>query len=170
MKFLKVLATTLVVVLIGFGICASLSGCGVKPQPLTPQQIASVACPQLDLVHNQFAVLNAALEADPATAAVGAKASAQLAVAHAVVTKVCNGAAAAPAVDASSIQALVQTGLPALGYLAGILPLTPAQQAQVQAALVVAETAAGVAGVIEQQIKAAHAAPAATSTAAPPLQ
>jgi hypothetical protein len=142
-----------------------LSGCGVKPQPLTPQQIATIACPQLDLVHTQLAVLNAALEADPATAAVGAKASAQLAVVHAVVTKVCNGAAAAPTVDASSIQALIQTGLPALGYLAGSLPLPPAQQAQVQAALMVVETAAGVAGVVEQQIKAARAAPASpTST------
>lgn len=147
-----------------------LPGCGVRPQPLTPVQIASIACPQLDLVHTQFAALNAALEADPATAAVGAKAAAQLAVAHAVVTKVCNGTAAAPAVDASSIQALVQTGLPALGYLAGSLPLPPAQQAQVQAALVVAETAAGVAGVIEQQIKAAHVAPASASTVVPPLQ
>jgi hypothetical protein len=101
---------------------------------------------------------------------VGAKASEQLAVVHAIVTKVCNGAAAAPLVDASSIQALIQTGLPALGYLAGSLPLTPAQQAQVQAALVVAETAAGVVGVVEQQIKAAQAVPTSAATVVPPLQ
>jgi hypothetical protein len=165
MKFVRTFALAAAIALIGM--CA---GCGAKPQPLTPAQIASIACPQLDLVHNQFAVLNAALSADPATVAVGAKASAQLAIAHAVVTKVCNGAAAAPAVDASSIQALIHTGLPALGYLAGTLPLPPAQQAQVQAALVVAETAAGVAGVIDQQIKAAQVAPASAATVTPPLQ
>lgn len=142
-----------------------LSGCGVKPQPLTPQQIATIACPQLDLVHTQLTALNATLVADPATAAVGAKASAQLAVVHAVVTKVCNGASAAPLVDASSVQALVQTGLPALAYLAGSLPLPPAQQAQVQAALVLAETAAGVVGVVEAQVAAAQAAPASASSA-----
>jgi hypothetical protein len=159
MKKLFVAAIVLLV-----GLCA---GCGVKLQPLTPQQIATIACPQLDLVDTQLAALNAALEADPATAAIGAKADAQLAIAHAVVTKVCNGAAAAPVVDASSIQALIQTGLPALGYLAGSLPLPPPQQAKIQAALVVAETAAGVAGVIEQQVKAAQAG---SATVAAPLQ
>ena len=141
-----------------------IAGCGVKPQPLNPQQIATIACPQLDLVHTQLSVLNAALKADPATADLGNKADAQLAVAHAIVTKVCNGAAAAPTVDASSIQALVQTGLPALGFLAGSLPLPPAQQAQVQAALVLAETASGVVGVVEAQIAAAKAAPASASS------
>jgi len=141
-----------------------IAGCGVKPQPLTPAQIATIACPQLNLVHTQLSVLNAALKADPATADLGNKADAQLAVAHAIVTKVCNGAAAAPMVDASSIQALVQTGLPALGFLAGSLPLPPAQQAQVQAALVLAETASGVVGVVEAQIAAAKAAPASASS------
>ena len=170
MKLLKALATTLVVALIGFGIAASLSGCGVKPQPLTPAQIAAVACPQLNLVHTQLSALNAALKADPKTAAIGATAEAKLDLAHGVVTKVCNGAAAAPTVDASSIQALVQTGLPALGYLAGALPIPPAQQAQIQAALVVAETAAGVAGVVEQQIKAAKSAAASPSTTATQYQ
>lgn len=43
MKFLKALAVGLVVALIGMGIAASLSGCGVKPQPLTPAQIAAIA-------------------------------------------------------------------------------------------------------------------------------
>lgn len=161
MKFVRTFALAVAIALIG--LCA---GCGVKPQPLTPQQIATIACPQLDLVHTQLAVLNAALEADPATADLGHKADAQLAVAHAVVTKVCNGAAAAPAVDASSIQALVQTGLPALAYLAGSLPIPPAQQAQVQTALVLAETAAGVVGVVEAQVKAAQAVPASAASVA----
>lgn len=161
MKFARILVMAMAVALIG--LCA---GCGVKPQPLTPQQIATIACPQLDLVHTQLAALNAALEADPATAVLGHKADAQLAIAHAVVTKVCNGASAAPAVDASSIQSLVQTGLPALAYLVGSLPIPPAQQAQVQAALVLAETAAGVVGVVEAQVKAAQAGPASASSVA----
>lgn len=160
MKLARILVMAMAVALIG--LCA---GCGVKPQTLSPQQIATIACPQLDLVHSQLSLLNAALEADPATAALGHKADAQLAIAHAVVTKVCNGASAAPAVDASSIQELIQTGLPALGYLAGTLPIPPAQQTQIQAALVLAETAAGVVGVVEAQIKAVQAAPASAASA-----
>lgn len=148
---------------------ALMAGCaGNAAKQLSPQQIAAIACPQLNLVHTQLVALNAALEADPSTAATGKQAQAQLDAIHPIVTAVCNGAAAAPAVDVSNIQALVQTGLPALAHLAGSLPLTPAQQAQVQAALVVAETAAGVVGVVEQQIKAAQAAPAPAASAAKP--
>jgi len=146
-----------------------LAGCaGNAPKPPTPQQIAAVACPSLDLVHAQLVAFNGTLQADPATAAAGKQAQAQLDAIHPIVTAVCNGAAAAPAVDVSSIQALISTGLPALAHLAGSLPLTPAQQAQVQAALVVAETAAGVVGVVEQQIKAAQAAPAGAASTAKP--
>jgi hypothetical protein len=147
---------------------ALIAGCGVKPQQLNPQQIAAIACPQLNLVHAQLVAFNTALQADPATAGTGAQAQIQLAAIHPIVTAVCNGAAAAPSVDVSNIQALVQTGLPALAHLAGSLPLPPAQQAQVQAALVVAETAAGVVGVVEQQIKAAQAAPTSAASAAKP--
>ena len=142
---------------------ALLSGCGVKPQPINPEQVASIACPQLNLVHTQLVALNAALEADPATAAMGKQAQAQLDAVHPIVAAVCNGAAAAPAVSLASLQALVTTGLPALGHLAGTLPLPPAQQAQVQAALVVAETAVGVVGVVQQQIQAAQPASAASA-------
>jgi len=146
-----------------------ISGCaGNAPKPLSPQQIAAIACPQLNLVHTQLVAFNAALEADPATAATGKQAQAQLDAIHPIVAAVCNGASAAPAVDLSSIQALISTGLPALGHLAGSLPLPPAQQAEVQAALVVAETAAGVAGVVEQQIKAAQAVPASAASTAKP--
>jgi hypothetical protein len=141
------------------------AGCAsTTPKPLTPQKIAAIACPQLNLVHSQFVAFNAALEANPATAVTGAKASASLAAVQPIIAAVCNGAAAAPSVDISSIQALIQTGLPTLGALAGSLPLPPAQEAQVQAALVLAETAAGVVGVVEQQIKAAQAVPASASS------
>lgn len=157
---------TLIVALVA-ACFAMLAGCaGNQPKPLTPQQIAAIACQQLNLVHTQLTALNTALEADPKTAATGQQAQAQLDAIHPIVTSVCNGAAGAPTVDASSIQSLVQTGLPALAHLAGSLPLTPAQQAQVQAALVVAETAAGVVGVVEQQIKAAQ--PASAASAAKP--
>lgn len=155
-SFAAAVCVALLIVLVG---CASNA-----PKPLTPPQIAAIACPQLNLVHTQLAALNTVLEADPATAAVGTKGAADLAKADAIVAAVCNGANAAPTVDATSIQTLIQTGLPALGYLAGSLPLPPNQQAQIQDALVVAETAAGVAGVIEAQIKAAQAAPAAASS------
>ena len=144
------------------GACA-----GNAPKPLTPAQIAAIACPQLNLVHAQLSAMNAVLVADPATAPIGAKATAQLAVVHPIVTAMCNGAIAMPNVSVANIQALIQTGLPALGSLAGSLPLAPVQQAQVQAALVVAETAAGVVGVVEQQIQAAKAAPVVPSV--PPI-
>lgn len=145
---------------------ALLSGCGVKPQPINPAQVASIACPQLNLVHTQLVALNTALEADPATAAVGKQAQAQLDAIHPIVTAVCNGAQAAPAVSLASLQALITTGLPALGHLASTLPLPPAQQAQVQAALVVAETAVGIVGVVKQQIQAAQPAAAASAGSA----
>lgn len=150
---------------------ALIAGCATgpaQPQQLNPQQIAAIACPQLNLVHTQLVALNAALQADPATAATGKQAQAQLDAVHPIVAAVCSGASAAPAVDASSIQALVSTGLPALAHLAGSLPLPAAQQAEVQAALVVAETAAGVVGVVEQQINAAKSAPASTASSAKP--
>lgn len=146
-----------------FAVGAILTGCGVKPQPINPAQVAAMACPQLNLVHSQLVALNAALEADPATAAVGKQAQAQLDAVHPIVAAVCNGAAAAPAVSLASLQALVTTGLPALGHLASTLPLPPAQQAQVQAALVVAETAVGIVGVVQQQVQAAQPASAASA-------
>lgn len=140
-----------------------LTGCGVKNQPPTPAQVAAIACPQINLVHVQLTALNAALVADPATAALGKQAQAQLDTIHPLVMAVCNGAAAAPAVNLASLKTLITTGLPALGHLASTLPLPPAQQAQVQAALVVAETAVGVVGVVQQQIQAAQPDSAASA-------
>lgn len=137
-----------------------LSGCASnQAQTVSPQQIATIACPQLNLVHTQLVALNTALEANPKTADLGKKGAAQLAAIHPIVTSVCNGAAAAPKVDFSNIQALAQTGFPALAALAASLPLTPQQQAEIQAALAVAETATGVVAALQQQ------APAPASTA-----
>jgi len=149
MKF-KSLATLAVALIV----CA-LAGCTTTGvQPIQPAQIAAVACPQLSLVHTQLVALNTALEADPKTAALGTKAAAQLAAIQPIVNGVCNGAAASPAVNFATIQTLAQTGFPALAALAASLPLPPSQQAQVQAALAVAETAAGVVGVLQQQLQA----------------
>ena len=157
-KFLAALAAVLIACAFGLSACATN-----QAQPIQPAQIAAVACPQLNLVHAQLAALNTALEADPKTADLGKKATAQLAAIQPIVAGVCNGVVAAPKVDFSNIQALAQTGFPALATLAASLPLTPAQQAQVQAALAVAETAAGVVGVLQQQIQAAQ--PASSSSA-----
>lgn len=132
-----------------------LSGCASnQAQTVSPQQIATIACPQLNLVHTQLVALNTALQADPKTADLGKKGAAQLAVIHPIVTSVCNGAAAAPKVDFSNIQALAQTGFPALAALAASMPLTPQQQAGIQAALAVAETATGVVAALQQQTPA----------------
>lgn len=140
--------------------CLTVAGCASnQAQTVSPQQIATIACPQLNLVHTQLVALNTALQADPKTADLGKKGAAQLAAIHPIVTAVCNGAAAAPKVDFSNIQALAQTGFPALAALAASLPLTPQQQAGIQAALAVAETATGVVAALQQQ------APAPASTA-----
>lgn len=144
---------TLAAMLVALTVCA-LSACTTgNVQAIQPAQIAAVACPQLNLVHTQLVALNTALEADPKTAAVGTKAAAQLAAIQPIVNGVCNGAAAAPKVDFSTIQSLVQTGFPALATLVASLPLPAAQQAEIQAALAVAETAAGVVNALQTQAK-----------------
>ena len=144
---------SLAAMLVAMFVCA-LAGCTTgNVQAIQPAQIAAVACPQLNLVHTQLVALNTALEADPKTAAVGTKAAAQLAAIQPIVNGVCNGAAAAPKVDFSTIQSLVQTGFPALATLVASLPIPAAQQAEIQAALAVAETAAGVVNALQTQAK-----------------
>lgn len=131
---------------------------GTAPNVLSPVQVAAIACPQVNLVHVQLVAFNAALAANQATADLGRKATAQLDVIHPMVQKVCNGSLASAGVNLTDIQTLVQTGLPALGTLASTLPLPPAQQAQVQGALVIAETAAGVVSALRPQPWAVPAA------------
>lgn len=145
---------SLAAMLVALSVCA-LSACTTgNVQPIQPAQIAAVACPQLNLVHTQLVALNTALEADPKTAVVGAKAAAQLAAIQPIVNGVCDGIAAAPKVDFASIQSLVQTGFPALATLVATLPIPSAQQAEIQAALAVAETAAGVVSTLQEQTQA----------------
>jgi hypothetical protein len=143
-----------------------ITGCAAnQPKPLTPAQIMAVACPQIESAMLQFEVIDASL-ATPA----GLKAQKLLVQAQPIVHSAC---AAGATVSADSIQAFAQTVLPALGQVAGTLPLPPQQLAQVQAGLVVAEIAVGAVGVVEQQIQSAQAAtgnPATASTVAPPLK
>lgn len=155
LRMKSTLAVLAIVAVLGF-----VSACTTGTKPLQPAQIAAVACPQINLVTTQLTVLNAALQADPKTAAVGQKGAAQLAAAEPVITGVCNGAAAAPAVNAANLQTLIQTGFPALSALAASLPLTPAQEGQVQAALAIAQAAAGVVSIVQQQVAPAPASSA----------
>jgi hypothetical protein len=153
---------TLLVALATMASLALMSACTTPgAKPLSPAQVAAIACPQLNVAHTQLVALNTALAADPATAAAGAAGAKQLAAVHPIVAAVCNGNLAAAGVDASSIAALVQTGLPALSNLANTLPLAPAQRAQLQTGLVAAQIAVGLVGAAQQ----AQAAQAAQSTA-----
>lgn len=141
-----------------------LAACATSgTQPLSPAQIASVACPQINLAVTQLTAFNTVAEANPATKALATKANADLATLQPTIAAVC---AAGATVTATNVQALAQQALPALGTVVGSLPLPPAQQAQVQGALVLAETAMGLVGVVEQQIQAAKAAPASAASAA----
>ena len=144
-----------------FACAAGLSGCTTTggAQPIPPAQIAAVACPQLNLVHTQLVALNTALEASTSTAAFGKKADAQLAAIQPIINGVCNGAAAAPAVNFANLQTLVQTGFPALSTLVASLPMSATQEAAIQAAIAVAETAAGMVNALQQ----AQPAPATSS-------
>ena len=130
---------------------ACLSACTTgNVQAIQPAQIAAVACPQLNLVHTQLVALNTALEASPSTAAFGKKADAQLAAIQPIINGVCNGAAAAPAVNFANLQTLVQTGFPALSTLVASLPMSATQEAAIQAAIAVAETAVGMVNALQQ--------------------
>jgi len=149
-SFAAALCVALFVVLAG---CASNA-----PKPLTPAQIVSIACPPVQAAIVQFKALDATMPADP----VAVKAEAALTKVQPVVAAAC---AAGANVDATSLQAFAQTVLPALGQVAGALPLPPQQLAQIQAGLIAAEIAVGAVGVVEQQIKAAQATPASASSA-----
>ena len=163
----------MMVALLGMLTVVGVIGCatapGAQPQPPTAAQVkayADAACPSLDMIHTQLVAFNTSLEATPSTAKFGTNANAQLAVIDPLVKRVCNGSLAAATVDLSSVQALVTTGLPALGTLVGTLPLPPAQAAQVQAGLVLAETAAGLVRMVQANA-AANTVPAPASSTSP---
>jgi hypothetical protein len=83
-----------------------------------------------------------------------------------IVTNVCEKNAT---INASSVQSLAQTALPAAADLVGLLNIPAATKTKIQQDLVLAEVALNLAGVVESQIQAAQAAalaPAPASTVA----
>lgn len=156
MKFRMLVAVAAMVLL------ALITGCaGNQAKPLPPAQVIAIACPPIQAAITQFVALDATLPTVPEAQ----KAGVALAQVQPVIAAACTAGAT---VDASTVQAFAQTVLPALGQVAGSLPLPPAQLAQVQAGLVAAEIAVGAAGVVEQQIRAAQAAPASAASSAKP--
>lgn len=136
-----------------------LAACATTaPQQLSPAQVFAIACPPVQAAIVQFEAVDAALPGVPTAV----KAEAALKQVQPLVAAAC---ASGVTVSAASVQAFAQTVLPALGQVAGSLPLPPAQLAQVEAGLVAAEVAVGAIGVVEQQIKAAQPAPASTVAA-----
>lgn len=152
-KFLATLAVALIVCAFG------LSGCvSDQPESIPPGQILAIACPPVQAAIVQFEALDATLPTVPAAV----KAKAALEQIQPTVTAAC---AAGGTVSIANVQAFAQTVLPALGQVAGSLPLPPAQLAQIQAGLVAAEIAVGAIGVVQQQIQAAQKAKAAPAPA-----
>jgi hypothetical protein len=162
MKIIRFLAVALIAAAAAF-----LPGCATtSAQPVTPAQGITAACPPIQAAITQFEVLDASLP----TVKAAADAEAALKQIQPVVAAAC---ASGATVSTANVQAFAATVLPVLGQIAGSLPLPPAQLAQIQAGLVVAEVAVGAVGVVEQQIQAAQAAngvPAAAATSAPPIQ
>lgn len=153
---------SMLVALAAMASLALMAGCattgGNAPPQLQPSQVLAIACPPVQASITQFEALDATLPTVP----VAVKAKAALEKIQPAVTAAC---AAGATVSIANVQAFAQTVLPALGQVAGSLPLPPAQLAQVQAGLVAAEIAVGAIGVVEQQIKAAHPAPASAASA-----
>lgn len=167
MKIVKSLILAPVVGLIGLGI-GSLDGCATAGQDASVAQGLGVVCAQFNVVNPQLEAFNAVLVADPATNKIGVKATADLAAAQKPIAALC---AAGATVTSTQLLTAVQQALPAFAIVVAEVPLPPAQQAQIQSALVLAEGAVGLVGVVESQIAAAKlAAPATASTAATPAK
>ena|SRR5690348_11539513 len=152
-KLLATLAVALIVCAFGLAGCVSN-----QPESIPPGQILAIACPPVQAAIVQFEALDATLPNVPAAV----KAKAALEQIQPTVTAAC---AAGTTVSIANVQAFAQTVLPALGQVAGSLPLPPAQLAQVQAGLVAAEIAVGAIGVVQAQIQAAQKAKAAPAPA-----
>ena len=152
-KLLATLAVALIVCAFGLAGCASN-----QPESIPPAQVLAIACPPVQAAIVQFEALDATLPTVPAAV----KAGATLKQIQPTVAAAC---AAGATVSVANVQAFAQTVLPALGQVAGSLPLPPAQLAQVQAGLVAAEIAVGAIGLVQQQIQAAQKAKAAPAPA-----
>lgn len=157
MKLFRTLAVAATIALIG--LC---SGCATNASKVDLGQAFAVACPAVQTAIVQFELIDGTLVGN----AEAAKADALLVKIQPSVEAACKAGAT---ISTENTQDFAQTVLPALGQIAGTLPLPPAQLAQIQSALVVAEVAVGAVGVVEAQIHAAQAAkpsPASSSTVA----
>lgn len=165
MKKCYTLAMTLLLCA-GLAMIGLLSGCATTGTQTAAdlQAQAAIACP---LIQNALAQGSAIAGAAAATSPVYARLQTDIGKAQPAVTAVC---AANASINATNLQTLAQTGLPAVADLIGLLNLPPAQSAKIQTDLVTAEVALNLAGVVESQIQAAQAAktsaPAAASSAA----
>ena len=158
--------------IVAFVAAMLLAACATNgTQPTSVAQGLGIVCAQFNVVNPQLAAFNAVLSANPATSKLGAKATADLAAAQAPITALCSAGAT---VTSTQLLTAVQQALPAFAIVIAEVPMPPAQQAQIQGALVLAEGAVGLAGVVEQQIQAAKAAsasaPASASTAPVPAK
>lgn len=142
----------------GIALLAGCSTTGTAPQ-LTPAQIVAIACPPVEQAITAYQTLTASMP----TNAQAVKANAILTIAQPIVTSTCTAGAS---VSTANVQAFAETVLPALGTIAGTLPLPPATLAGIQGGLIAAEIAVGAAGVVEANIKAAQAASAASGASA----
>jgi|SRR5690348_10748470 len=141
-----------------FACVAGLSGCATnQPESIPPAQVLAIACPPVQAAIVQFEALDATLPTVPAAVKAGA-------VLKQIQPTVAAACAAGTNVSVANVQAFAQSVLPALGQIAGSLPLPPAQLAQVQAGLVAAEIAVGAIGVVQAQIQAAQKAQAIQAT------
>lgn len=157
MKLIRLFAVALIAAAAAF-----LPGCATtSTKSLTPAEVITAACPPIQAAIAQFEALDASLP----TVKAAADAEAALKQIQPVVAAACDAGAT---VSTANVQAFASTVLPVLGQVAGSLPLPPAQLAQIQAGLVVAEVAVGAVGVVEQQIQAAQAANASTPSASAP--
>lgn len=152
-----------VAAMVSLALIAGCSNGAVKPVALNPAQIASIACPQLNVLHGQFDALNKSLQANPATAKVGQAGSVLLAKVDPINRAICVGAVANPHVSLANLQDMIKTGLPALGQLAQTLPMPPQQQLAVQSGLAVGETLIALVNALQPPV-----APAASASVAQP--
>lgn len=132
-------------------------------QQLTPQQVVAIACPPLEASLVQLQIIYAS-QADMGSPT-AAKASEGIAKAQPIIAQAC---AVGAAVSVADVQSFITTALPSLAKVAGTLPLTPKQQADVQTALLTAQVALGVYDVVQSQMAVKNVAPAVASSTPEP--
>jgi hypothetical protein len=165
MKRFKLLMTSAMLMVL-LSAAMLTQGCSTGPGTQTAADLQAqiaIVCPIFQTTLSQVSVIAGAASA---SSPVYARIQTDLAKAQPVIAQAC---AANAQINATTIQSLAQTALPAISDLVGSLNLPASQVTQIQTSLVTAEVALNIAGVVESQIQAAQAAksaPASASTAA----